>query len=140
MKESEFFAIWRKAQGKNTEAEPCPIAKEFEAKLQDIIFKSLNSVLRITRPHISQAKYMLQEEYHHWRKSLPLHHSKHQHHCVLDVYEESFDRLDLMELTIRPVMNVIVDYEDITRVEPPAPAPAPPVQPTDTLFLGETND
>lgn len=136
MNEEEFFSIWRKSQNKST-PQPCPIATEFRNKLQDVVFAPLSSV-SISRSRIAQAKYMLQEEYHSWKKSVTPEHRS----CIAEVYDESYDRLHLMELTRRPATNVIIDYEEITKPAPPPPAPPVVHRPRQVggLFIGEEDE
>jgi hypothetical protein len=68
----------------------CPIAAQFAGKIHEIVFIGLEPTP--TRGQISQAKYLLQEEYHTWRRSIPASHlpgAFPQHICVREVYEDS---------------------------------------------------
>lgn len=143
MEHEEFLALWRREMGKSDrDRQPaCPIAVEFQAKLDDTIFRPLAGK-QLNRRLIAQAKYMLQEEYHAWRKAVPALHLKalHRHErCLDEVYEVGYDRLHLLELTMRPVMNIIVDYDDLTK---PAPLPPQSVKPRVAYgsLLGEVFD
>lgn len=131
MNNDDFFRAWREAQGitANQSLTTCPAAQEFVAKMEDMLFRPLSQVM--TRARIAQSKFLLQEEYHQWRKS-------HPHGCLRYVYEECYDRLHLLELRLRPPLNLILDYDELTK---PAPLPSPPApRPRATLtdiFLGE---
>src|SRR4051812_40453046 len=72
MEHEEFLALWRREMGKSDrDRQPaCRIAIEFQAKLDDTIFRPLADK-QLNRRLIAQAKYMLQEEYHAWRKAVP---------------------------------------------------------------------
>lgn len=145
MNNDEFFQIWREFQGKGEEdrKSPCPIAAEFLKKVEETLFAPLAK--GTTRGRLAQAKYMLQEEYHTWRRSMPLHHlrasSVGNHRCLSDVYDEAFDRMHLLELSLRPTMNLILDYEEKTAPVPLPPAPPPPPPPQIAgIYIGEDDE
>jgi hypothetical protein len=110
----------------------------FLKKIDDWLFAPLEQ--RATRQQVAQAKYLLQEEYHVWKKATPVAHLRaaEQHQCVPDVYDQCFDRLHLLELTLRPA--VAFPLEDAQRVPaafPPSPPPPPQIA---GIFLGELDD
>jgi len=115
MKHEEFLRVWRKAQTPTAKA--CPVAEEFKAKLNDVIFKPLEKTI-LNRLKIMQAKHLLQEEFHTWRKSAGPEHQT----CLYEAYEEAYDKLNLMELTHRPTTNIILDYDQLSKPAPPQPA------------------
>ncbi len=131
MNNDDFFRAWREAQSITAKHSltTCPVAQEFVAKMEDMLFRPLSQVT--TRARIAQCKFSLQDEYHQWRKS-------HPHGCLYRVYEECYDHLHLLELRLRPALNLILDYDELTK---PAPLPSPPApRPRATLtdiFLGE---
>jgi len=143
MTDDEFYAIWRQTQGKGEEDKkaPCPIAAEFMKKVEETLLSPLAN--GSTRGRLAQAKYMLQEEYHTWRKSVPLHHRRScagNYHCLADVYEAAYDRMHLLELSLRPTMNLILDYEERTTPVPlPPPAPSQPPQ-IAGIYIGEDDE
>lgn len=143
MTDEEFSTIWRQTQGKGEEDKkaPCPIAAEFLKKVEEVLFHPLGT--GATRGKVAQAKYMLQEEYHTWRKSMPAHHSASasRHSCLADVYERCYDRLHLLELSLRPTMPLILEYEEhvAMKLAPPVPQPSPPPQ-IAGIFIGEHDD
>ena len=138
----DFTRIWRELTGAaQAEQQPtCPIAAEFERKLEDLIFAPLKE--QLDRRRLAQAKYLLQEEYQAWRHSLPRHrHLLSQHRCLDEVYHAAYDRLHLLDLRYRPPLNLISEYDTLSQPppalrEPPAP---PPVQ-IAGIFLGEEKD
>ena len=126
MNNGDFYNEWRKFQGSEVEYKDqqpiCPVAAEFLGKLHDMIFVPLGE--KPTRGQITQAKYMLQEEWQTWKKSMPSLHlrsSNDHHQCLNDAYDTSYDRLHLLDLTRRPTLNVIADHEEMTKQPPPAP-------------------
>lgn len=127
---SDFYSIWRQQRGmaEHDQLPLCPIAQEFQKHLAEIIFEPLRTCLG-DRVKIAQAKYLLQEEWHSWKKSIPTHHtrgSENCHRCVDSVYDESYDRLHLLDLRARPAIDLLPPDE------PPAReviiAPPPPVK------------
>ena len=88
---------------------------------------------------------MLQEEYHAWRRSVPVQHLQAavgKHRCIPDMYELCYDRLHLLELRLRPVLDPILDYDELTKPAPivPAPPPSPPEPKYTGLYLGDEDD
>lgn len=138
---SDFYAIWRQFQGKEGEDNLplCPIAEEFLGKIEETIFSPLGG--RASRGQIAQAKYLLQEEWHAWKKSVPATHIRHalgHHRCLNDVYDACYDRLHLMELTLRPSPNLILIYDDV--MAPPPPPPPPPPVNVAGIVIGELDN
>jgi hypothetical protein len=140
--DDDFYAMWRQTQEKVGEDELplCAIAQRFSEKLQEVIFTPLSQ--GYSRRQITQAKYMLQEEWQAWKRAVPLSHQKaalKKHRCLYEVYDAAYDRLQLLELTIKPPVEVIVDYDEITKKpEPPAlPEPAPKPPEIAGIFIGE---
>jgi hypothetical protein len=73
-----------------------------------------------SRGQIAQAKYLLQEQWQLWRQMLPSSHAKNiiglaRHFCLDDVYHSSYERLHLLELTLRPSSRIITDYDELVR-------------------------
>lgn len=100
--------------------ERCSVALEFETKMHEIIFVSLGN--EPTRGQIAQGKYLLQEQWQLWRRSLPFDHKDagpvaitQDHLCLDHVYHDAYERLHLLELTLRPSSNLITDYEQVVR-------------------------
>src|SRR4051794_36167550 len=54
--------------------EKCAVALEFELQMMEIIFVSLGD--EPSRGQIAQAKYLLQEQWQIWRKTLPFDHKR----------------------------------------------------------------
>jgi hypothetical protein len=138
---SEFFRLWRRVQGKDVEDQLplCPVAAEFSRKIDELIFTPLGE--HPTRAQILQAKLILQDEYHAWRKSLPHRHTGGplaRHRCIDEVYHAAYDGLHLRDLTLRPPVNLITEYDTLTKpADPPVPAPSPPAPRIAGLFIGE---
>jgi len=143
---ADFLRLWRSVQGKDADAERalCPLAQEFTAKLDDLLFTPLGSAP--THAQIAQAKYLLQEEWQSWRKSLPERHrwkAPAQHRCIDAVYQASYDRLHLLELTTRPPMRLLLDHYQPPVMAAPAPLPPPPPPPPPQIAgitLGEADE
>lgn len=143
---TEFFTIWRQFQGKGHEENVplCPIAAEFLKKLEETLFAPLAQ--GVSRAKIAQAKYMLQEEYHAWKKSVPARHLRaaaDHHRCVTDAYDAAYDRLHLIDLTLRPALNLILEYDEIAKPQPqpPTPPPEPAYRPMPpALYFGDVEE
>lgn len=147
----DFQTLWRQFSEPRAEdsATPCPLALEFSTKLADVIFAPLGK--DPSRGQIAQAKYLLQEEWHAWRKALPPSHARRTrlqrgHSCLDEAYHTAYDRLQLLELTLRPP-DLIADYDELlehakTRdTEPVALTPPPP--PPEQVFgvgIGQLTD
>ena len=143
--DSDFYATWRQFQGKQEEdAWPlCPLAGRFSQKLEQVLFVPL-ARRPANRKQVAQAKYLLQEEWHAWKRAMPERHlaaTTKRHRCLQEVYEASFDRLHLMELELRPVLDLIIDFDELIK-PPPAPAVAIEAAPIEIagIFLGEGGD
>lgn len=98
----------------------CPIATRFEQKLQQLLFAPLEqqAPTGISRDQINQAKFLLQEEWHAWRRTTPSAHyptKSGEHRCLLQVYDEAYERLQLLSLSLFPDVNLIGDYAAITK-------------------------
>ena len=116
--DTEFYAIWRQFQGKEEQdqATPCAIAVEFLSKVEAMILGPLMLAGETgpSRTQIRHAKYLLQEEYQAWRRSVPTWHLRYaalRHRCLDAVYDACYDRLHLIGLTRRTPMNLIPGYE-----------------------------
>lgn len=136
---ADFYALWRQFQRNTQDAELplCPLAAEFGRKVEDIIFGRLGA--SPTRAEVAQAQFMLQHEYFAWWKAVPGHHVRtcpKTHRCLHAVYEMSYDRLHLLELTVRPPVALIADYYDVPTAPPPPQPPQPPPR-IAGIFLGE---
>jgi len=74
---------------------------------------------------INQAKILLQDKWHDWRSAVPQRHRNHLgnrgHTCLFQVYEQAYNQLRILELSLTPPMLFI----------PPPPPQIPQV------FLGE---
>ena len=139
MELSELHEIWRKYQGKSEDDKKptCPIAAEFLKKIEETLFQPLQR--DATRAKVAQAKYLLQEEYHMWRKSVPARHLRDtsgHHRCVTDVYDAAYDQLHLLDLSIRPPMNLILEH-DVRQTAVTVPQPPPPPPQIAGIFMGE---
>jgi sirohydrochlorin ferrochelatase len=140
MTNSDFFDVWRQFQGKDIEdTKPrCPIAAEFLKKIEEWLFAPLEN--GATRQQVAQAKYLLQEEYQSWKKSIPAKHvrtSSDHHQCLSEVYDRCYDRLHLMELTLRPPLHFLMEQEPAPK---PTILPTPPTPQIAGIFLGETEE
>ncbi len=136
---NKFFGTWRQLQGKAQQDQLplCPIATEFSRKIKDMIFTPLGA--SPSRGQVAQAKYLLQEEYQAWKKSIPALHLRNAaglHRCIEQVYDASYDRLHLMDLTLRPPINLILDYHELTKQLPPAELPPPSIPQIAGIFIG----
>jgi hypothetical protein len=117
----------------------CGLAMDFRRKIAEILLDQLPK--QASRGQIAQGKLLLQDEYFAWKRAVPEEHRREQdhapHHCLEHVYEESYQRLHLKELALRPPRPLILDYDEITR-------PPEPVLPTPTVIAGipfaETDD
>jgi hypothetical protein len=113
---------WRYALGVQEEKPPetCPLAQRFEAKLKALLFDSLEKTQRdrgISRGQLRQAKYDLQEEWHRWRKSGGTHAipGNTGHRCLFEVYDDAYDRLELLTLSLFPKDDLIGDHDELVR-------------------------
>lgn len=82
----------------------CAEAAEFKAKMEMGIFSVLGTAP--TREQLMQGKYLLQEEWHDWRKGLPDFHPRSsipglKHPCIDDVYFSSYERLRLLGMRLQ---------------------------------------
>lgn len=126
---------------------PCDISGDFTKKLEEVLFQPLGR--RPSRGQLAQAKYLLQEEWHAWRKALPPSHLRagwfeRRHACLDEAYHVAYDRLQLLELTLRPP-ELIADYEELLEqarardaqpVVEPAPVPSSPPPPEQIFGVG----
>jgi hypothetical protein len=87
----------------------CAVAEEFERKLDELIFLPIGQTP--TRVQIAKAKYLLQEEWQEWRKSLLPHHDfGRRHRCLQEVYQAAYDRLHLLERLARPQQDLLLEH------------------------------
>lgn len=98
----------------------CAVAVQFELKMTGIIFLSLGT--EPSRGQIAQAKYLLQEQWQVWRRSLPFDHKSQttvafapNHACLDYVYHEAYENLHLLELALRPSSKIITDYDELVK-------------------------
>ncbi len=150
-----LYRSYRDAQSQSEQDRKprCVIAADFSTFLEALIFSPLTQ--NPSRAKIAQGKYMLSEEWHAWRKSLPEKHrfqrAENHHRCLDEVYFAAYDRLHLLDLTTRPTRNVIADYDVVVNrpiagppsFQSPSP-PVPPQEPSDIyvngILLGETDE
>jgi hypothetical protein len=142
MEQEDFYKVWRDFQGKSARdgLNLCPIAEEFRKKIEDWLIAPLSQ--NSTRQQVAFAKFQLQEEYHTWRKSVPAKHvqdTSAHHQCLSDVYDSSYDRLHLLELSLRPASSF--------PLQPPEPEPVKEITPASPIVfsvngiaLGEVDD
>ncbi len=139
MPDADFQQLWEKLLGEreNTPKPPCPLAAAFEAKMQDVLFAPL-SASGATRPKIAQAKYLLQEQYQQWYRSIPAYHLRtaSNHRCLMAMYHECYDRLHLIELQLYPTPNLILEH-DVQQTAVAVPQPPPPPPQIAGIFMGE---
>lgn len=128
--------FWEIHKHRKDPSAPCVIAAEFEQKLNSLIFSRLG---QSSREAIAKAKYLLQDEWHLWRDSIPVDHDRQVHHCVDDVYFTSFKRLQVMDLVLRPIENLIINYYEDRRETPP-PAPRAPDVIIQSFPIGEEDE
>ncbi len=56
---------------------------------------------------VNQGKLLLQDKYFEWRQSVPQNHRSHSgkgHICISQVYEQAYQRLRAVELSLKPVV------------------------------------
>jgi hypothetical protein len=129
MSEKSFERIAKRFQN-NTQLTPrnkgiCAEATEFKQRIESSIFSML--VDRTSNEQVMYAKYLLQEEWHSWRKGLPEFHPRStipglKHPCIDDIYFELYERLRSIGMRIQ--INAL------------APKPSPPNLPTLTIPPG----
>lgn len=136
---------WRdllsQSQRDQVELSPCRHAQQFERLLEGLIFSQLGSPP--TLQQLVQAKHLLQEKAWEFRSSLPPDHDPNSllepHRCVLASYDEAFARLHDQQRQLYPPVNIIGDYEELTK-KPPEPAPKKPRSPAPGRVLFERKD
>ncbi len=141
MDNAEFNRIWHQFhQQKDTDPQhPCVFAEEFLRKIEDIVFKPLAAGQTLEK--IGAAKFTLQEEYHAWRRSVPIQHLRDaigKHRCLPDVYELCYDRLHLLQLQLRPSFNPVLAYDEQPK-QAPIIVKQPPPEYTG-LYMGDEDD
>lgn len=140
----DFSTIWRRLHepAANDDLALCPVASAFLSKIEEIVLEPLGS--SPSRGQIAQAKYMVAEEHFCWKRSVPEAHFRqqryHPHRCLSDVYDASYQRLHLTELSLRPP-QIIADYETVISRSSSSPRPEPrTVIIPSTPFMGLADD
>lgn len=83
---------------------------------------------------VNQAKVQLIDKYFEWYRYVAKSHryriGARGHTCIFQVFESSYERLKVIELSLTPPLLFVP-------LEPPPPLPPPPPQPIAAIFLGE---
>ena len=126
----EFETIWNRVEDFEIAKEVihwCPYARKFARWSATLIESSqdLNVVI------VNQAKIQLIDKYFEWRIYVPKNHRNHigprGHRCIYHVFEQTYEKLRLIELALKPPLLFI------------PPPPSPPVQ-YSGIFLGEFDE
>jgi hypothetical protein len=103
----------------------CYAAEEF-AGWADVLVSSVSQEPTIVT--VNQAKILLQDKWHDWRSIAPQRHRNHLgdrgYICLFQVYEQAYQHLRVLELSLTPPLLFI-------------PAPPPPTPQIPEIFLGE---
>ena len=138
---SDFYEYWREQQGKADfdQLALCPIGRQFQEHIIEMIFEPLKENPK-DRFKIAQAKFLLTEEWHAWRKSLPGLHLRttQNHRCLNEIYDEYYDSLHLMDLQARPTLDLLTVPQPIV-IEKPVPTSPKMVHPPGAI-LGFEDD
>jgi hypothetical protein len=120
-----FDQIWESIGATESDSfSSCGLAQLFLKRLERLVLDPLDAIgEERTCDHITQAKYVLQEEWQVWRKRPVCLHMKRTVNrnvlgCLDMVYFDCYDRLYLMEITCEPSRNIIREYARL--VAPPA--------------------
>ncbi len=109
------------------ETPTCSFAQRFAGWVNELFATMITDPTIVS---VNQAKILLVDKYFEWRAVVPKSHrarlGKTGHHCLYQVFEQSYERLKVIELSLTPPMLFI----------PPPPTPKPPPQ-IAGIFLGE---
>ena len=119
----------------------CEQASAFLDQMTDGVVAPLGD--EPSRGQITQAKYLLQEHWHVWRRRLTSNHYQGTaetlaHRCVDQVYLEIYDTIDAREKQIFPAATIISDYEELKAVQSAVELARQPQQTIEGLILGDT--
>jgi hypothetical protein len=117
-----FSSVWRERQ--NAKPEPpsiyCEPAQDFEAWAVGMTRDALQKRDLVS---INQAKVLLIDRFYEWRAATPKRHRNRQgkisHPCIFDVFEDTYWKLRLLELSLTPPMLFL---------------PPPPSEPATTVY------
>jgi hypothetical protein len=125
----EFELQARGEEGPNL----CVYAHKFNTWAQELCVGATNDPSIVS---INQAKVLLVDKYMEWRSFVPKRHrtyTGHAHICIFHVFEITYDRLKVVELSLSPPMLFLPS--------PPVPPPPPPPPPQIAgVFIGEIED
>src|SRR6266542_3735140 len=98
----------------------CPFAESFSKWAEELVGRTLHMPSVVA---INQAKILLLDKYFEWRSYVPRKHrvivgQQSGHICIFQIFEQNYERLKLVELSLTPPMLFI-----------PAPPPEPPAEP-----------
>lgn len=128
----EFDELW--GGGVPQQAIPlCPFAQEFEKWAEELCTTTEKAH---TLAAVNVAKVLLTDKYFEWRTFVPRKHrtisgSSGGHTCIWHVFETTYRRIKILELTISPPPFAPTQ----TMLPAPLPVPQPPVPPG--IYLGE---
>jgi hypothetical protein len=114
-----------------TEPKPrlCPFAEQFSLWAEALFSKATHNASVVS---VNQAKLLLVDRYMDWRAAVPGAHrnlggSRSGHVCIFQVFEETYQKLKTVELSLTPPMLFL----------PPPPSPPPPPPQIAGIFFGE---
>jgi hypothetical protein len=107
----------------------CPYAEQFHG-WAEALWRTATQ--RATVVSINQAKVLLLDKYFEWRAAVPKAHRNHLssstgHTCIFYVFEEAYERLKVVELSLAPPMLFL-------------PEPPPPPPQIAGIFIGNVED
>ena len=121
----EFETIWNRVEDFEVPAEAiewCSYARKFAKWSATLVESSQPNVVMV-----NQAKVLLVDKYFEWRIYVPKSHRNRigtgGHRCIFHVFEQTYEKLRVMELSLTPPMLFI----------PPPPLPPPQIG---GIFLG----
>ena len=125
-----FETVWNRVDDFEVPREVfewCPYARKFAEWAASLIETSKEPEV----VSVNQAKILLIDKYFEWRSFVPKNHRNHVgsggHRCIYHVFEQAYERLKVLELSLTPPMLFL----------PPPPPPPPQIA---GIFLGGLED
>lgn len=132
--DERFLSNWNRIQDLEIPEEPEDTICIYALKFQDWT-SGLLKVLKNPDPiSINQTKILLSDKYFEWKRFVPQSHRQrlgiHGHTCIYQIYENAYEKLQIVELSLTPPKIYI----------PVIPPPQPKPPNIAGLFIGEGSD
>lgn len=132
--DQQFSSLWSQARGIEVVEEKkkvCSYAKEFSKWVDQL----LSEEIQYSNVSINQAKIQLVDKFFEWYRYVPRSHKLRMgsrgHTCIFQVFENGYQRLKVIELTITPPLLFLPTNQTVLLPPPPRIA---------GIFLGEDLD